>query len=275
MNSISGTGKLLLSYAIGAFALQACSSDDAPLPTSVKKWDNVTISAANEVPAPAGRTETGTLSLELLSDNSLKYNIQVNNLKAGDALVAAHIHPGNAGSNGGVLINFNPTFTGGNASGTVTGLRQGQVDSLLNTPVYFNVHSTQVPDGLLRAQLDHVVQFAYDINLSGANENPAVTTTATGKAVLRLTDDKTLYSLVTVNGIETNDTITVSHIHRGAAGTNGPVRIFLANNKDDFGIPKSAVLVDSLYNILIGTDPIYVNAHSKLHGSGLVRGQIR
>jgi CHRD domain-containing protein len=275
MKSISGTGKLLLSIAIGAFVFQACSSDNAPLPTSVKKWDNVTISAANEVPAPAGRTETGTLSLELLSNNSLKYNIQVNNLTAGDALVAAHIHPGNAGTNGGVLINFNPTFTGGNASGTVTGLRQGQIDSLLNTPVYFNVHSNQVASGLLRAQLDHVVKFAYDINLSGANENPAVTTTATGKAVLRLTDDKTLYSLVTVNGIETNDTITVSHIHRGAAGTNGPVRIFLASNKDDFGIPKTAVLVDSLYNILIGTDPIYVNAHSKLHGSGLVRGQIR
>jgi len=275
MKSISGAGKLLLSYAIGAFALQACSSDDAPLPTTVKKWDALTLSAKNEVPAPAGRTEDGMVTLELLSNNTLKYDIMLHSLKAGDALTAAHIHPGNAGQNGGVLINFNPTFNGLVASGTVTGLRQGQIDSLLNTPVYVNVHSTQVPGGLVRAQLDHNVVFAYDGALSGANENPAVTTTATGAAVLRLTDDKTLYSLVTVTGIETNDTITVSHIHRGATGTNGPVRIFLANNKDEFGVPRSSVLVDSLYNILIGTDPIYVNAHSKLHGGGIVRGQIR
>jgi hypothetical protein len=275
MKSISGTGKLLLSAAIGAFVLQACSSDDAPLPTSVKKWDALTLSAKNEVPAPAGRTEDGMVTLELMSDNSLKYDIMLHSIKAGDALTAAHIHPGNAGQNGGILINFNPTFNGLLASGTVTGLRQGQVDSLLNTPVYVNVHSNQVPSGLVRTQLDHTVTFAYDIALSGANENPAVTTTATGAAVLRLTDDKTLYSLVTVNGIETLDTLTASHIHRGAAGTNGPVRIFLAANKDEFGIPRTSTLVDSLYNILIGTDPIYVNAHSKLHGSGIIRGQIR
>lgn len=275
MKFISITGKLMPLIAFSVFVLQACKHEPAPLPTTVKKWDEVEILAVNEVPAPVGRTEEGSLTLELLSDNSLKYDFHLHNLSPSDALVAAHIHPGNAGSNGGILIDLHPTFNGAFAEGVVKGLRQGQIDSLLNTPVYFNVHSNQVPSGLARAQLDHEVKFAYDINLSGANENPAVTTTATGKAILRLTDDKTLYSMVTVNGIETNDTVTVSHIHRGAAGTNGPVRIFLAANKDEFGIPKTAVLVDSLYNILIGTDPIYVNAHSKLHGSGLVRGQIR
>jgi len=275
MKSISGIGKLLLSITLGTFVIQACEHEAAPLPTSVKKWDNITINAKNEVPAPAGRTDEGTLTLELMSDNSLKYDFHIHNLAPSDALAAAHIHPGNAGQNGGILINLNPTFSGPGATGTVTGLRQGQVDSLLNTPVYFNLHSNQVPSGLVRAQLDHVVEFAYDINLSGTNEVPAVTTTATGKAVLRLTDDKILYSMVTVNGLETNDTLTVSHIHRGAAGANGPVRIFLCNNKDEFGIARSATLVDSLYNILKSTDPIYVNAHSKLRGPGVVRGQIR
>lgn len=274
MKSISGRGKLLLSIALGAFVFQACE-DDPPLPTSVKKWDNIAISAKNELPKPAGRNEEGTATLELMSDNSLKYNFTINNLTAGDALSAAHIHPGTAGQNGGILINLNPTFSGAGATGTVTGLRQGQVDSLLNTPVYLNVHSTQVPSGLVRAQLDHIVEFAFDIPLSGANEVPAVTTTATGTAILRLTDDKILYSMVTVTGLETNDTLTASHIHRGAAGTNGPVRIFLANNKDEFGIPRVTTLVDSLYNILKSADPIYVNAHSKLRGPGVVRGQIR
>ncbi|RYY90791.1 MAG: hypothetical protein EOO11_23370, partial [Chitinophagaceae bacterium] len=43
-----------------------------PAPTTTREW-NLTLSPRNEVPAPAGRTETGTAQLKLLSDNSLQY----------------------------------------------------------------------------------------------------------------------------------------------------------------------------------------------------------
>jgi hypothetical protein len=190
-------------------------------------------------------------------------------------LTNAHIHTGDAGTSGGILIPFNPTFTGAGTTGTVTGLRQGQIDTLLGKPVYVNVHSTQAPAGLARGQLDKTVVLAQDIALLGTNEVPSITTTATGRAILRLTSDKVLYSVVTVNNLESNDTLTVSHIHPGATGTNGSPLIFLCNSLSDFGLVKvSDPLTDAVYNQLT-KDPMYVNAHSRRHGSGLIRGQIR
>lgn len=231
--------------------------------------------ASFEVPAPAGRNEEGDATLELFSDNSLAYTFHIHNLTPGDVLTQAHIHAGDPGTSGDVLINLAPTFVGSGASGIVKNLRAGQVDSLLNMPVYINVHSAQVGSGLVRGQLDKNITLAMDIALSGENESPEVPTTATGQAILRLTDDKVLYSKVTVENLETDDTVTVSHIHRGGAGANGPVRIFLCASEDDFGVLKiSAPLQDSLYHMLT-TDPMYVNVHSRRHGGGLIRGQVR
>jgi CHRD domain. len=260
-------------------AIAFCTScdhdkDDDSGPTSIKKWE-VTMKAQYEVPAPAGRMEEGEATIELFSDNSLTYDFHIHNLAPSDQLTNAHIHVGDPATSGPVLIPFNPTFTGPGSTGRVTNLRQGQIDTLLAGPVYVNVHSTQVGAGIVRAQLDKTNDFAIDVTLNGDNERPdPVSTTATGQAILRLMTDKTLYSKITVNNIETDDTLTVAHVHRGDVNTAGPVRITLCSNKDDFGTVKSQTLLDSLVNIL-KNDPCYVNAHSKLHGPGIVRGQIR
>jgi CHRD domain len=79
---------------------------------------------------------------------------------------------------------------------------------------------------------------------------------------------------VTYKNIEANDTFTVSHVHRGAAGINGPVRIFLASSLADFNVPRKTFLLDSLKTMLVN-DQVYVNAHTKLKGGGKIRGQIR
>jgi hypothetical protein len=261
--------------ALLAFVLfQSCDNDnDNPGPTSVKKWQ-VPIKAIYEAPAPAGRTEEGDATIELFADNSLKYDIHIHNLSSNDTLKDAHIHVGDPVTSGGIFIRFNPTFTGAGTSGTVTGLRQGQVDSLLNLPCYVNVHSAKVGAGLVRGQLDKTVDFAIDVNMTGANEVPPVTTTATGKALLRLMTDKTLYSKVTVTGLESNDALTVAHIHPGAVGANNPPSVNLCNSVTDFGISKSLALTDAQVT-LTKSNPCYVNAHSTLHGPGLIRGQIR
>jgi hypothetical protein len=264
------TGTLLL-----VVLMQSCKRDKDNGASTVKQWNDVVLKAIHEVPAPAGRNEEGEASLELRSDNSLKYNFHIHNLSPSDELIDAHIHTGDAGRSGGIIIPLNPVFSGSGATGTVTGLRQGLVDSLLSTPVYINVHSKQVPAGLARGQLDKEIDFAIDVALNGANERPTpVSTTATGLAILRLTTDKTLYSNVTVNNLESNDTLTVAHVHRGTANVAGPIRIPLCNSLADFGVVKTQTLVDSLITIL-KNDPSYVNAHSKLRPPGVVRGQIR
>ncbi|KIC89233.1 CHRD domain-containing protein [Flavihumibacter sp. ZG627] len=273
--------KLLFKSAIALslpFLLIACSEDDDDVqePDTVKEW-TLNLSTKNENPAVPSRTETGTVTLQLLADNSLKYNISVNGLAGGDALQAAHLHAGDAITNGPVILSLDPTFTGGNATGTITGLRQSLVDSLKSDAnhIYFNAHSQQVASGLVRAQLNSKVEFAMDVALSGTNEVPAVVTTATGTAILRMTADKKLYSNVTVSNLESIDALSMAHIHKGAEGANGDVLVGLAASAADFGVVKTISLDDAAFAAIKGTDALYVNAHSTLHAGGVVRGQIR
>ncbi|RXK60627.1 CHRD domain-containing protein [Lacibacter luteus] len=260
---------------VSPIILFSCKKEKAPSVTIVKEW-NVSLSAKYENPAPAGRNETGTANFKLMSDNSLSYSFSVMGLASGDALTAAHFHVGDAGTNGGVILNFNPTFSGAASSGTVMNIRQTLVDSLKSNAneIYFNVHSTQVASGLVRSQINTKIDFAADIALSGANEVPAVTTTATGTARIRVTSDKKMYSIVTVTNLEAGDALTAAHIHSGAAGVNGGVLIGLASTSADFAIAKVFMLTDAIYNS-VKADALYVNAHSTLHASGVVRGQIR
>ncbi len=267
--------RYLILFALMAFS--ACSKDEsddnAVKVTLVKHWD-IVLNAKLENPAPAGRDETGTASLDLFSDNSMEYSITVHSLAAGDALTNSHIHFGDAVTNGPVILNFNPVFNGNTAQGTVTGIRQSLVDTVLNQTVYVNVHSTQLPGGLARGQMDKTIDYFLDVPLSGLNEVPAVTTTATGIALLRLATDKTLFSKITVSNLEADDALTMAHIHAAAAGVNGPVIQGLAASATDFGISKSFTLSDAVINSL-KNDPVYVNAHSVKHGAGIIRGQIR
>lgn len=263
---------IALLIACTACAIVSCKKSDSPPAPTVIWTKSIPMSAKFELPAPAGRNETGTADIKLMSDHSLIYNIAITGLASGDALTAAHIHTGDAGTNGGVYIPFTG-ISGSTVSGTVQ-LTQAQADSITNFPAYVNVHSTQVGSGLARGQIDSKVTFAADVTMVGANENPAVTTTATGVALLRATEDKKLYTKITVTNLEAGDVLTAAHIHTGAAGVNGPVIIGFYSSAAEFGTLKINVLDDVLYSSLL-TGAVYVNAHSTAHPGGLVRGQIR
>ena len=255
----------------------SCSKSDTttPAPTTVKQW-TIAMSAKNENPAPASRTETGTAVLELLSDNSLKYTITVVGLTSGDAMVAAHLHVGNVITSGGVIQDLSPVFTGGTATGTVTNLRSTFVDSLKSdvNDLYINVHSTQVGAGLIRGQLNAKLDMVADVVLIGANEVPSATTTASGLALIRLTTDKQLYVKISTTGIEAGDAFTAAHFHKAAVGVNGSVFIGFYANNADFGTTK-IITVDDAQITSLKTDAMYVNAHSTTKPGGLIRGQIR
>ena len=263
-----------------AIAATSCDKDDddiytPPAATVVKEW-SIALSTKNENPAPAARNETGTATLQLFSDNSLKYTINVIGLASGDALSAAHIHTGNVVVNGPVILGLSPTFTGSTATGTITNLRTSFVDSLKSdvNELYFNVHSTQVASGLVRGQLNTNLDMVADVALSGANEVPAIITTATGTALLRLTTKKELFVRVSIASLEANDTLAVSHIHRGAAGANGGILLDLYANAAEFGTVKVITVTDAQIATL-KNDALYVNVHSRRRPSGIVRGQIR
>jgi hypothetical protein len=118
--------------------------------------------------------------------------------------------------------------------------------------------------------------------LSGANEVPAQTTTATGTATLTHNNGSVDFS-IQVNGITA---VTGAHIHSGAAGANGPVRVTL------FGGPTTGDLTGSLAQGTFRASDVtgisfddllnemrngsaYVNVHTTAAPDGLIRGQIQ
>jgi len=264
--------------AVLAIGFISCNDDDVPAPpppTLVKEW-TIPLSAKNENNPPAGRAETGTANIKLLSDNSIEYTIAVVGLAAADALTNAHIHVGDVITNGPVILGFSPVFTGSNAAGIITNIRSTFIDSLKDNAneLYFNVHSTQVPGGLVRGQMNTSLEMAEYLVLTGAEEVPATTTTATAEFLFRLTSDKKAYIKLTPANLEATDAWTAAHIHKATTGVNGSVILGFYANAGEFGTVKVSTVTDALFTSL-KTDPIYANAHTTSKPGGLIRAQIR
>jgi hypothetical protein len=114
-----------------------------------------------------------------------------------------------------------------------------------------------------------------DVTLSGANEVPAVGTSATAKATFTLTRAGLVYSVTAVR--DTVDTLfTMAHFHHGAAGVNGPIWHFISDTAFGSttlkGTWTGAAIGDTLTQLLAGN--IYVNMHSVAHPGGVIRAQL-
>lgn len=111
------------------------------------------LSGREEVP-PADLDGTGFAMVTIdTATNTLTYAIVVQNI---EQPTASHIHTGAAGVNGGVLINFNPTFVNGIATGTVPVSAEILNNILGNAPgFYVNVHNASFPGGAVRGQLSY------------------------------------------------------------------------------------------------------------------------
>ena len=64
----------------------------------------------------------------------------------------------------------------------------------------------------------------FTATLTGANEVPAVTTGAAG--TMELIQEDSVNILYTIETTATTDSITMAHIHAGAAGANGPIMVW-------------------------------------------------
>jgi hypothetical protein len=132
----------------------------------------------------------------------------------------------------------------------------------------------------------------FEAALSGENEVPAVTTTATGTATLTVEGSEIVYSVVVAN----LENAVVSHIHVEAEGENGPVRMNLCGTPPETpactsgtgtlvsgsnGITQDGITFDSLLSA-IRAGNAYVNVHTddgippQNTGAGdMVSGEIR
>ena len=110
-----------------------------------------------------------------------------------------------------------------------------------------------------------------EVKLSGDQEVPPVTTSATGNGTLTVNDDKTVSGSVTTSGING----VAAHIHNGAPGKNGPVAVPLSKDGDNkWTVGPGAKLTDAQFADFKAGN-LYVNVHCAAHKDGEIRGQLK
>jgi hypothetical protein len=108
------------------------------------------------------------------------------------------------------------------------------------------------------------------VTLSGANEVPPVTTSASGEGTLTIADDGAVSGSVTTKGVQA----TAAHIHMGAAGKNGPVIVPFTKDGDTFKAPPGAKLTAEQMAAFKAGE-LYFNVHSAASPGGEIRGQLK
>jgi len=115
--------------------------------------------------------------------------------------------------------------------------------------------------------------FAKDVkvDLTGAEETPPVTTSATGHGTIHIAKDKSVSGTVKTTGLEG----TAAHIHVGAKGESGPPIITLTKGADGvWTVPAGSKLTDEQWADY-KAGKLYVNVHSDQHKPGEIRAQLK
>ena len=112
---------------------------------------------------------------------------------------------------------------------------------------------------------------AMNVTMSGDEEVPPVTTSASGVGKIEVAGDKSIRGSITTMAIDG----TAAHVHEAPAGKNGPVIITLKKTSANvWEIPSGASLTDAQHaNYKAGN--LYLNVHSVAHRDGEIRGQLK
>lgn len=233
------------------------------------------LQSSQQVPANAS-TAIGTV---IVKYNSLTKLLELvgdyQNLTT--AITASHIHgPGAPGVNAPVL--FNLTNTGG-TTGTLSGsatLTALQEADLLAGNYYVNTHTSTYPGGEIRAQLTTTTSgqtYYFTGNLQGTQSVPTNASTGTGSATALLDRGAlTVYLTANFSGLATN--ASAAHIHRGAAGVNGPVIVPLSATAATSGTVTGSLAVSTTFADSMVLGNTYLNIHDATFPGGEIRAQL-
>ncbi|MCC6538517.1 MAG: CHRD domain-containing protein [Bryobacterales bacterium] len=276
---------------------------------------------ANEVPAVTTASfGSAALFVHIVKDaqgrvasGSVDFNITGQFAEA-YTVVGLHIHSGAAGVNGPVTVDSGITGNANLAVGAGRTLIQrtgharptaaaavATLEGLLSNPngYYVNLHTSTNPAGLFRGQLHRAERRTFITQLSGANEVPALEGNFSGIGTFhgyRALDSTGRYvtggGLFIVNyNFGAAQRLQGLHIHRGAAGVNGPVVIdsgLTGNNAIETSAngagstsfmmaapAESAAAVLALNDMWDSPAGFYMNLHTATNPGGMIRGQMR
>ncbi len=278
------------------------------------------LSPANEVPPITGLAASGsaTLVAHVLRDAEGKIvsgsvDFYVAHQFPGEVtFTGLHVHAGAAGTNGPVRIDTG--ITGQNTvvspAGRGTIDRQAQVlpdnvhglaalEGMFANPAgyYVNLHSTVHPAGAIRGPLEAAQTAVLLSVMNPRNEVPPLDleASALGAFTAHITRDEnggitSAEAIFDVNYTFPGAvTFTGLHIHAGAAGVNGPVRIDSGitganpvvretgsgNLFYRVEVPLNANTLPVLEGLLTSPQNYYLNLHTTVNPGGAVRGQLR
>src|SRR5262245_22219134 len=123
------------------------------------------------------------------------------------------------------------------------------------------------------AHLAAAAEMKTKADLTGAAEVPGPgDNNASGTAQVTLNSDKNevCYNL----SLKKLDDATAAHLHEGAAGKSGPVKVAINAPKD--GAAKGCKTADAavVKDIMANPANYYVNVHNPAHRDGAIRGQL-
>ena len=286
---IGGGSFIALSLSFTIVAFVGCGGGGGPI--AVETILSAILRGSQEVP-PVQTNAFGTATVTI---NAARTQITVElNTSGLQNVTAVHIHQGAIGQNGPIIFTLYRQAEGpfpATLRKTLTAVDQGAplsfadaVNSLLSGNTYINVHTQANPGGEIRGQIGPA---RFDVGLSGNQEVPPVTTSASGTAVVELNGRQTEIK-VTMNtsGLQN---VVAAHIHVGPAGQNGPI-IFTLYRQADGPFPNPLVKTltqtnlqaqpgagintfeDAVNALLSGNT--YINVHTQANPGGEIRGQI-
>jgi len=126
------------------------------------------------------------------------------------------------------------------------------------------------------ASLAHAAPVSFTVNLSGADEVPAVSTPATATAEVTF-DPATRVVTWSLSFKDLSSAATMAHFHGPAAsGANGPVTIWLSKQGGAVDNPiRGEATLSAAQAEQFVAGQWYVNIHSKDHPAGEIRGQVK
>src|SRR5215471_4211310 len=224
-----------------------------------------------------------------------------------------HIHSGAAGVAGPVTINSGLTAASNRvfkATGDMLKLQAqfgandtaalATINGMLQDPsqYYFNIHTTTYPNGVIRGHLVKGMGVFLIGSMTSGEEVPNPNVPASGTAVVfaiaavdaRLNIGSGAAYMQTSYNIPEQGTFTGFHIHPGLPGLTGPAALSSgipagtsidASGRGSLGPfyyeldPTNAVQVQTFANLFLNPGADYINLHTNLHGSGIMRAQLR
>jgi CHRD domain-containing protein len=134
------------------------------------------------------------------------------------------------------------------------------------------------------------VSNVFKAELKSSNENPPIAdaeASCAGSATVTLNPTSVKFD-VTITGCPASTAINIGHIHEGAAGVNGGVKISTGLAAGDLTLTGGGVTFSKtaapagppawdaalITAIMANPSGYYVNFHSTAHGGGVIRGQL-